>query len=124
VSYYTHFEDSSGWNVLIDSFNLPVTRIDQNLSDELLQFDFSLLQNFPNPFNNSTVISYSILQEGLATLKVYNLLGEEVAEIVNDTKQTGNYEVSFDATGLPSGIYFYRLRAGDFIKTKKMILLK
>jgi CubicO group peptidase (beta-lactamase class C family) len=86
--------------------------------------DFYLEQNYPNPFNNSTVIKYSIPQEGLVTLKVYNLLGEEVARLVNDTKQTGNYEVSFDATGLPSGIYFYRLRTGDFVETKKMVLTK
>ncbi len=85
---------------------------------------FQLNQNYPNPFNNSTVIKYSIPQEGLVTLKVYNLLGEEVARLVNDIKQTGNYEVSFDATDLTSGIYFYRLNAGDFIETKKMILLK
>jgi hypothetical protein len=85
---------------------------------------FKLEQNYPNPFNNSTVITYSIPQEGLVTLKVYNLLGEEVARIVNDIKQTGNYEVSFDATGLPSGIYFYRLQAGSFVETKKMVFLK
>ena len=86
--------------------------------------DFYLEQNYPNPFNNSTVIKYSIPKEGLVTFKVYNLLGEEVARLVNDTKQTGNYEVSFDATGLPSGIYFYRLQTPNFTQTRKMILLK
>jgi agmatine/peptidylarginine deiminase len=86
--------------------------------------EYYLSQNYPNPFNNSTVIKYSIPKEGLVTLKVYNLLGEKAAKLVNETKQTGNYEVSFDAAGLPSGIYFYRLQASDFVETKKMVLLK
>jgi len=86
--------------------------------------DFSLAQNYPNPFNNSTVIKYSIPQEGLVSLKVYNLLGEEVVRLVNDTKQTGHYEVSFDATGLPSGVYFYQLKTGSFVQTNKMLLVK
>jgi hypothetical protein len=90
----------------------------------VLPTEFLLEQNYPNPFNNSTVIKYSIPQEGLVTLKVYNLLGEEVARPVNGTKQTGNYEVSFDATGLTSGIYFYTLTAGSFRETKKMVLIK
>jgi hypothetical protein len=86
--------------------------------------DYMLYHNYPNPFNNSTVIKYAIPEEGLVTLKVFNTIGEEVAELVNDTKQTGNYKVSFDATGLPSGIYFYRLQAGKFVETKKMVLLR
>jgi hypothetical protein len=86
--------------------------------------EFNLSQNYPNPFNNSTVIKYAIPEEGLVTLKVFNTIGEEVAELVNDTKQTGNHEVSFDATGLSSGLYFYRLQAGSFVETKKMVLLR
>jgi hypothetical protein len=83
-----------------------------------------LNQNYPNPFNNFTVIYYSIPEEGFVILKVYNLLGKELAVLLNEEKQTGNYEVSFDATGLLSGIYFYRLQAGNYIETKKMVLMK
>ena len=108
-----------------DSVSVMGNGIPTGIEDEMtLPVSYKLYQNYPNPFNNSTVIKYSIPQEGIVTLKVYNLLGEEVAKLVNDIKQTGNYETSFDATGLPSGIYFYRLRTGDFIDTKKMILLK
>ncbi len=97
---------------------------DEVLVDVPLPLEFALHQNFPNPFNNSTVINYSISQEGIVSLTVYNIIGEEVTELVNDLKQTGNYKVSFDATSLPSGIYFYKLQAGSFIETKKMVLLK
>jgi len=85
---------------------------------------YSIEQNYPNPFNPTTTIKYSIPQAGLVTIKLYNIIGAEVTKLVNETKQAGNYEVSFDATGLPSGAYFYRLQAGSFIDTKKMILLK
>ena len=102
---------------------IPDLITDVQQSQEIIS-DYSLEQNYPNPFNNSTVIKYSIPKEGLVTLKIYNLLGEEVASLINETKQTGNYEVSYDATGLTSGIYFYRIQAEGFIETKKMILLK
>jgi hypothetical protein len=113
----------AGWSEFseVRTFDVNITSVEE---DDQLPTEFSLEQNFPNPFNNSTVIKYSIPQEGLVTLNVYNLMGEEVVRLVNDTKQTGNYEVSFDATGLPSGVYFYRLRAGDFVETKKMVLMK
>ncbi len=98
--------------------------VDLQSETNAIAIDFVLEQNYPNPFNNSTVIKYSIPQEGLVTLKIFNVIGEEVAELVNETKQIGYYEVSFDATGLPSGIYFYRIQASNFVDTKKMILLK
>jgi hypothetical protein len=95
---------------------------------------FSLDQNFPNPFNPSTMISYQIPVNGNVTLKVYDILGNEVATLVDEYQQPGKYEVEFSAKGgsayggnayrLPSGIYFYQLKAGNFIETKKMILLK
>ena len=86
--------------------------------------EYNLNQNFPNPFNPTTTISYSIPKEGLVTIKIYNAIGEEVVTVVNEIKQVGNYEIQFNAAALPSGIYFYRIQAGSFVETKKMILLK
>jgi len=94
-----------------------------------LPFDFSLAQNYPNPFNPSTKIKFSIpfvetRDRVSVQLKVYDVLGNEVATLVNEEKSAGSYEVEFDGTGLTSGIYFYRIEAGSFIETKKMILIK
>ncbi|MCH7964551.1 MAG: lamin tail domain-containing protein [Bacteroidetes bacterium] len=86
--------------------------------------EFELSQNFPNPFNPSTKINYQIPKLSLVTLKVYDVLGNEVATLVNEEKSAGNYEVEFNATTLPSGIYFYKLQAGSFVETKKMVLMK
>jgi photosystem II stability/assembly factor-like uncharacterized protein len=85
---------------------------------------FSLSQNYPNPFNPSTVISYQIASAGKVSLKVYDILGREVATLVNSVKAAGNYTVTFIATNLPSGVYFYRLQAGTYSNTKKLLLLK
>ena len=111
-----------GWIYWEDSY--PDSIVSFVVNEIILPTNYELYQNYPNPFNNSTVIKYSIPQEGLVTLKVYNLLGEEVKTLAKDTKQTGNYEVTFDAVTLPSGIYFYKLQAGDFVETKKMVLMK
>ena len=86
--------------------------------------DYSLNQNFPNPFNSNTKITYSIPQYLKVTIKVLDMLGSELEILVNEDKSAGNYEVEFDANKLPSGIYFYELRAGAFVETKKMVLLK
>ncbi len=85
---------------------------------------FNLKQNFPNPFNPSTTIDFTIPQSSFINLKVYNVLGEEVATLVNETKASGNYEVNFNAANLSSGIYFYKLQAGSLTESKKMVLLK
>jgi hypothetical protein len=93
---------------------------------------FSLEQNYPNPFNPSTVISYQLPIGGNVTLKVFDILGNEIETLVNEEKPSGNYEVTWYAGKLPSGVYFYQLRAVDpesssgqgFISTKKMILLR
>jgi len=87
-------------------------------------YDFSLAQNYPNPFNPSTVIRYSVSSAQLVTLKIYDVLGREVATLVNEDKPSGNYEVEFNASKFSSGIYFYQLTAGDFHETKKMLLLR
>jgi hypothetical protein len=85
---------------------------------------FTLLQNYPNPFNPSTKIQYTIGNAALITLKVYDILGREVAELVNGRQEAGSYTVSFNTKGLSSGVYFYRLNAGSFVSTKKLILMK
>ena len=89
-----------------------------------LPTNYSLFQNYPNPFNNSTIIKFSLPGEKLVTIKVYNALGEEVETLVNEMKSAGRYTINFDAASLSSGMYFYRLNAGDFVETKKMLLLK
>lgn len=86
--------------------------------------NFELMQNFPNPFNPSTKIRYSIPEISFATIKVYDMLGNEVATLVDEEQAAGNYETDFNAAGLSSGMYFYTLKAGNFVETKKMLLLK
>jgi len=85
---------------------------------------YSLKQNYPNPFNPSTVISYALPNNAYVTLKVFDVLGNEVASLVNEEKSAGNYTVEFNASGLSSGIYFYRIQTESFVDTKKLILLK
>jgi len=86
--------------------------------------EYILDQNFPNPFNPSTTIRYQIPQNGFVTLKVYDILGKEVATLVNEVKASGRYEVNFDASTLASGIYLYRLNVNDYLDVKKMLLIK
>ena len=113
----------------------PFTNINLDESDVLNKF--SLYQNYPNPFNPTTTIKYAIPKTplnppfakggktgGVVTLKVYDVLGREVTTLVNAKQSPGTYTVTFEATNLPSGIYFYRLKAGDYLKTRKMILLR
>ncbi len=85
---------------------------------------FNLAQNFPNPFNPSTTVQYSVADAGLIKIAVYNVIGQEIARLVNEEKQPGTYNITFDASNLPSGIYFCRMEANDFTSTRKMILLK
>ncbi|MBU0474972.1 MAG: T9SS type A sorting domain-containing protein [Bacteroidetes bacterium] len=85
---------------------------------------YELGQNYPNPFNPTTMINFSIPESGLVTMKIFNILGQEVAELVNDVKSAGSYEVSFDASNLTSGMYIYKIQAGNFSATRKMMLLK
>ncbi|RKY93585.1 MAG: hypothetical protein DRQ01_04420, partial [Ignavibacteriae bacterium] len=85
---------------------------------------FLLAQNYPNPFNPTTTIKFQIPELSFVTLKVYDVLGSEITTLVSEEKTMGRYEVEFNAITLPSGIYFYRLQAGDFVETKKMMLLK
>lgn len=86
--------------------------------------EFTLYQNYPNPFNPTTVINYQLPVNSLVTLKVYDVLGRDVATLVNEQKSAGSYHVTFDAHSLPSGVYFYRLKAGSYSQTRKLLLLK
>ncbi len=95
-----------------------------NVIDNQNVHTFSLAQNYPNPFNPGTVISYQLSNPGFVSLKVYNVLGKEVATIVNEFKVAGSYKAEFNARNLSSGIYFYRLTSGNFTSVKKMILMK
>lgn len=92
--------------------------------EEVLPKDFVLEQNYPNPFNPSTTISWQSPEGIWQTIKVYDVLGNEIATLVNEYRSAGNYEIQFDASRLANGIYYYQLRAGDYLETKKMVLLK
>jgi hypothetical protein len=93
-------------------------------SGDDIEHNYNLEQNYPNPFNPTTTISYAIKTEGEVTLKVYDMLGKEVASLVNERKEPGNYSVAFNATKLPSGMYVYKLTAGNYVASKKLLLLK
>jgi archaellin len=85
---------------------------------------FALEHNYPNPFNPSTAIKYSIAKDGMVNISIYNTLGEKIGTIVNESLKAGNYEVQFDARQFASGIYFYKMESGDFVSVKKMMLIK
>ena len=105
------------YNFLVEN---SVTRLAENFQPE----KFYLSQNYPNPFNPTTKISFVIGHSSVVTLKVFDILGNEVTTLVNEEKSAGNYEVNFIATGLTSGVYFYTLKTESFTKSKKMLLLK
>jgi hypothetical protein len=95
------------------------------LVDNIIPENYNVSQNFPNPFNPSTIIKYQIPQNSLVNLKVYNSLGQEVATLVNGMVNAGSYEVQLNASNLSSGVYYYVIKAGEnFVQTKKMILMK
>ena len=118
-----------GFNVNFVKFDLVATDIKNEVSAPL---DFSLMQNYPNPFNPETIISWQLAAGSHVTLKVFDVIGNEVAILVNEEQAAGNYSINFDAANhqqqptnnLPSGVYFYQLRAGSFVETKKMVLLR
>jgi hypothetical protein len=101
-----------------------ITSINDQQNDYSSAYDFTLFQNYPNPFNPTTTISYLLPKNGLVALKVFDILGIEVASLVNETQEAGSYSVIFNASQLPSGIYFYTLTSVNFMATKKLILLK
>lgn len=88
------------------------------------KINYQLQQNFPNPFNPTTIIRYSIPNVELVQIKVYDVLGKEIKTLVNEFKKVGSYEVEFDGSNLSSGVYFYRIKAGDYSETRKLLLEK
>ena len=92
--------------------------------NQSLPTEYTLHQNYPNPFNPSTKISWQVPVGAQQTLKIYDILGNEIVKLVDEFRPAGRYEVIFDASRLSSGTYFYKLQAGDFVQTKKMILIK
>jgi hypothetical protein len=106
-----------------DSLGNQIATDVEELNSELPS-KFSLIQNYPNPFNPTTTIRYSISKESFVTLKIYNLMGEEVATLINKEQAIGNYDIEFNAKALPSGVYLYRIQAGDFVQIRKMKLFK
>ncbi|NOX65959.1 MAG: T9SS type A sorting domain-containing protein [Chlorobi bacterium] len=118
-----------------DTFFVDYVRVYKKITTDVESNDldipssFVLNQNYPNPFNPSTTIKYFIPAVGnenfrSVQLKVYDILGKEIATLVNKEQQSGNYEVNFNASNLPSGMYLYKIQAGEFSNTKKMLLLK
>ncbi|MFA6979617.1 MAG: T9SS type A sorting domain-containing protein [Ignavibacteriaceae bacterium] len=121
----------SGYKPLVPGDEFTVTApkailsdVEDEANDKNSPKSYSLNQNYPNPFNPNTTISYSIANPGLVTVKIFNILGEEILQLVNEYKNSGSYSVNFDASRLSSGIYFYSLTSGSFISTKKMVVLK
>lgn len=120
-------DNFAGNDGILNSWSLKITldvlvNIEEE-NDKILT-NYQLHQNYPNPFNPTTTINFSLPQTGIVNLKIYNLLGEEVITLIAEERQAGNHSVQFNASYLSSGIYFYKLQAGSFFQTKKMILLK
>jgi hypothetical protein len=124
-------ESTAGPVIRADAFKIALYDETLSVNDDNrinIPGDYALYQNYPNPFNPSTSIRYTISSNQFVSLKAYDVLGNKVATLINEEKPAGNYEVNFSATGgasqLSSGIYFYKLTAGSFTETKKMLLLK
>jgi hypothetical protein len=105
----------------IDSKKLTVTGVQEG---KALPATYALHQNFPNPFNPSTTIKFELPKSSVVRLSVFDMLGREVSVLVNERRNAGVHEVKFDGSNLASGVYFYRLQAGDFVSTKRMLVLK
>jgi hypothetical protein len=111
------------YGTILHTKNGGATFVEEEQIDEVPK-TYSLSNNFPNPFNPSTKIRYSVSRSTLVQIKVYDILGNEIETLVNEEKPAGIYELNWNAVALPSGVYFYRIIAGSFIQTRKMILLK
>ncbi|RPI63015.1 MAG: T9SS C-terminal target domain-containing protein [Ignavibacteriales bacterium] len=131
INSYSYIDDISS----IESFGKIYYRLKQidydgsfSMSSEVLVMmtpaEYKLSQNYPNPFNPVTRINFQLPYASNVTLKIYDVVGSEVATLVNEIKAAGNYNFDFNASSLASGVYYYKLQAGDFVQNKKMILMK
>ena len=100
------------------------TQLSSGITNESVPTSYVLNQNYPNPFNPTTQISFSIPESGFTVLKIYNMLGQQVDELISKNLNVGNYSVEFNASGLPSGVYVYVLQSGSHIISKKMMFIK
>jgi photosystem II stability/assembly factor-like uncharacterized protein len=119
---------TTGWAVgyngtIIHTTNGGATFVEEEQINEM-PTEFLLSNNFPNPFNPSTKIKYTVVQTSQVQIKVFDVLGNEISTLVNEEKPAGAYELNWNAVNLPSGVYFYQLRSGDFVETRKMVLMK
>jgi hypothetical protein len=103
-------------------FDITLVGVEDETND--IPSEYILDQNYPNPFNPSTTIKFSIPENSTVELTVYNQLGEFIQTLVNEEKSAGNYEITFNAQNLSSGVYFYQIKANNFVSTKKLVLLK
>ena len=115
-----------GSNVIIGEFDAPFVLTAQPIGDELVPNQYYLNPNYPNPFNPETIIEYGIVQDGLVELFVFNVLGQKVATLVNERQEAHHYKVTFNAADhlLASGVYFYQLKSGNYIQSRKLLYLK
>jgi hypothetical protein len=116
------FGDNAGYYISYIFSHPPLTDVEKESG--AMPTAFALADNYPNPFNPSTTIQYDVPKASTLTLKVFNSLGQEVATLVNEHAEPGSYSVRWNASNASSGIYFYRLQAGEFVETKKMVLLR
>ena len=121
MSRYFTLDPASQYISKIVRFTVPtVSSVDESGN----KFNYILSQNYPNPFNPSTKIKYSIANGSQVEIVIFDILGKEITKIVNEYKNAGSYEVSFNASEIPSGIYYYRLKAGSYSSIKKLVVLK
>lgn len=107
--------------IMVNKFNEIVSVAEE---DSYIPDEYALFQNYPNPFNPSTKMKYSLPQSSNVVIKVFDILGNEIETLVDGEKPAGTYELAWFAENLPTGVYFYQLRADSFVETKKMVLLR
>ncbi len=108
---------------IIDT-NLELITGIRNLPEETVPNEFELMQNYPNPFNPTTTIEFTIPKHALVNIKIYNVLGKEISTLVNEEFKAGAYQIQLNAKSLSSGLYFYRISAGSFMQTRKLLVVK